>query len=111
MKKNRPGVLLSVITPRGEVEKLLDILFRESTTLGVRVSETRRLSLPRSFHVIKTKFGEIRVKVAHRGNSIIKMAPEYEDCKKAAKDYQVPISQVYAEVQRKWKRVTIPPRD
>jgi len=111
MKKNRPGTLLSVIIPRGQVEKLLDILFRESTTLGVRVSETRRLSLPRSFHLIKTKFGEIRVKVAHRGNSIIKMAPEYEDCKKAAKDYQVPLSQVYAEVQRKWKRVTIPPRD
>jgi len=111
MKKNRPGTLLSVIIPRGQVEKLLDILFKESTTLGVRVSETRRLSLPRSFHLIKTKFGEIRVKVAHRGNSIIKMAPEYEDCKKAAKDYQVPLSQVYAEVQRKWKRVTIPPRD
>lgn len=111
MKKNRPGTLLSVITPKGQVEELLNILFKESTTLGVRVSETRRLSLPRSFHVIKTKFGEIRVKVAHRGNSIIKMAPEYEDCKKAAKDYQVPLSQVYAEVQRKWKRVTIPPRD
>lgn len=111
MKKNRPGILLSVITPRGEVEKLLDILFRESTTLGVRVSETRRLSLPRSFHLIKTKFGDIRVKVAHRGNSIIKMAPEYEDCQKAAKAYQVPLSQVYAEVQRKWKKVTIPPRD
>jgi len=111
MKKNRPGTLLSVIIPRGQVEKLLDILFKESTTLGVRVSETRRLSLPRSFHLIKTKFGEIRVKVAHRGNSIIKMVPEYEDCKKAAKAYQVPISQVYAEVQRKWKGATTPPKD
>ncbi len=111
MKKNRPGTLLSVITPREQVEKLLDILFEESTTLGVRVSETRRLSLPRSFHLIETKFGEIRIKVAHRGNAIIKMVPEYEDCKKAAKAYQVPISQVYAEVQMRWKKVTIPPGD
>ena len=100
MKKNRPGIVLSASTPKENLEKLLDILFKESTTLGVRISETHRLSLPRSRHLVKTKFGEIRVKVALKGSTIIKVTPEYEDCKKAAITHQVPISQVYAEAQR-----------
>ena len=104
MKKNRPGVALSVITSREQVEKLLSILFEESTTLGVRVTETRRLSLPRSIHPVKTKFGEIRIKVAHKGAIIVNVAPEYDDCRKAAIAHQVAISQVYAEAQRAWKR-------
>ena len=111
MKKNRPGVLLSVIAPKERVGKLLDTLFRESTTLGVRISETRRLSLPRSLQPINTKFGQIQVKVACKGNTIIKVVPEYEDCRKAAHAYKVPISQVYAEVQRAWQEVTTPPKD
>ncbi len=104
MKKNRPGVALSVITPRELVQKLLDIVFEESTTLGVRVAETRRLSLPRSIYNVKTKFGEIRIKAAHKGDTIVNIAPEYDDCKKAAIAHQVAISQVYAEAQRAWKR-------
>jgi pyridinium-3,5-bisthiocarboxylic acid mononucleotide nickel chelatase len=100
MKKNRPGIVLTASTGKENLEKLLDILFKESTTLGVRVKETHRLSLPRSHHLVNTKFGEIRVKVALKGSTIIKVAPEYEDCRKAATTYQVPISQVYAEAQR-----------
>lgn len=103
MKKNRPGTMLSVVAAGGGVEKLLEVIFAESTTLGVRVSETRRLSLPRYSRLIKTKYGEIRVKVAHRGDAAISMVPEYEDCRKAAKMHNVPISQVYAEVQEAWK--------
>jgi uncharacterized protein (TIGR00299 family) protein len=104
MKKNRPGIVLSIITSSELVENLLGILFEESTTLGVRVSETRRLSLPRSIHSVKTKFGEIRIKVAHKGDIIVNVAPEYDDCQKAAMAHQVAINQVYTEVQRAWKR-------
>src|SRR4030042_5276553 len=103
MKKNRPGVALSIITRREQVEKLLGILFEESTTLGVRIAETHRLSLPRSIHLIKTKFGEIRIKVARKGDTIVNVAPEYDDCRKAAIAHQVAISQVYTEAQRAWK--------
>ncbi|MFC1926009.1 nickel pincer cofactor biosynthesis protein LarC, partial [Chloroflexota bacterium] len=70
MKKNRPGTIVSVIAPGDRVEGLLDILFQESSTLGIRITETRRLSLPRSLQRVETKFGELRIKVAHRGDRI-----------------------------------------
>jgi uncharacterized protein (TIGR00299 family) protein len=100
MKKNRPGTMVSVVARSGDVEKLLDIIFRESTTLGVRVSEMQRRSLVRSSQVTKTKFGRIRVKVAQGSKGVVRMVPEYDDCSKAAKRHNVPISQVYAAVQR-----------
>lgn len=100
MKKNRPGTMVSVVARGGDVEKLLDIIFCESTTLGVRVSEMQRRSLVRSSQVTKTEFGRIRVKVAHGSNGAIRIVPEYDDCSKAAKRHNVPIGQVYAAVQR-----------
>ena len=100
MKKNRPGTVLSVVARIEDVEKLLDIILSESTTLGVRVDEMQRRSLLRSSRVIKTGYGRIRVKVARRSHGVSTMVPEYDDCRKAAKRYDVPISQIYAEVQR-----------
>jgi uncharacterized protein (TIGR00299 family) protein len=100
MKKNRPGTVLSVVARREDVEKLLDIILSESTTLGVRVDEMQRRSLLRSSRIIKTGYGRIRVKVAKRSQAASTMIPEYDDCKKAAKRYDVPISRIYAEVQR-----------
>ena len=108
MKKNRPGTLLSVVAQSEAVGKLLDIILEESTTLGVRFSERQRFSLARFSHLVETSFGKIRVKVAYIGDTIAKVVPEYEDCKKAAKDCGVPISQVYAEVQRNFKELDVP---
>lgn len=102
MKKNRPGVVLSVVTARECHDRLLSLLFEESTTLGVRITETNRLSLPRSFHLVKTRFGEVRIKIARKGDTIVNVAPEYEDCKKAAIAHNVAISQVYNEAQKSW---------
>ena len=102
MKRNRPGILLSVITPREKVDRLLTILFEESTTLGIRIAEMRRLSLPRSLHSVRTKFGEIRVKVARKDDTVINITPEYEDCRNAAITHNVAISQVYAEAKKAW---------
>ena len=107
MKKNRPGIVISVVAHREQVENLLSVLFQESTTLGVRIAEMRRLSLPRSLHFVKTRFGEIRIKVARKGDTIVNVVPEYEDCKKAAITHNVAISQVYAETQRAWKEETV----
>jgi len=111
MKKNRPGILLSVIAQKETVANLLDILLEESTTLGVRVSERQRLSLPRLSHLVQTRFGKIRVKVAYKGNTIAKMRPEYDDCKKAARDCGVPIGLVYEEVYRNCSEIPLPPKD
>ncbi len=102
MKKNRPGVLLSAIGRSENVRGLVDVIMKESTTLGVRITETRRISLPRSAGMVKTRFGEIRIKVARRGDGLSSMMPEYDDCKKAARAHSVPLSAVYSEVQRVW---------
>jgi uncharacterized protein (TIGR00299 family) protein len=102
MKKNRPGVLLTVISRSEDAKDLIGVLTRESTTLGVRITETRRVSLPRSAGVVNTRFGEIRIKVARRGDGSSTVTPEYDDCKKAARAHNVPLSMVYSEVQRAW---------
>lgn len=102
MKKNRPGVLLSAIGRSGDVQSLVDVMLKESTTLGVRISETRRVSLPRYAGVVDTAFGRIRTKTARRGDGSSTMTPEYDDCKKAAREHNVSLIMVYSEVQRAW---------
>jgi uncharacterized protein (TIGR00299 family) protein len=104
MKKNRPGTLVTVVTCREDAERLVGVLFSETSTLGVRVAEMRRRTLPRSSRTVNTRFGRIRVKVAERGGGLRSMAPEYDDCSRAAKRFGVPISEVCAEVRRVWEQ-------
>lgn len=101
MKKNRPGIVLSVVARDDTVGVLLDIMLRESTSLGVRVSERRRFCLPRSLRVVKTRFGDLGVKVAYRDSVAVRFVAEYDDCRDAARRYGVPLAEVYAEVQRR----------
>jgi pyridinium-3,5-bisthiocarboxylic acid mononucleotide nickel chelatase len=103
MKKNRPGVLLSAICRREDAGGLVAVMMRESTTLGVRIVETQRVSLPRSVGAVDTRFGRIRTKTARRGDGPGTMTPEYDDCKNAAREHNVPLSLVYTEVQRAWE--------
>ncbi|MCS6862808.1 MAG: nickel pincer cofactor biosynthesis protein LarC [Abditibacteriales bacterium] len=95
MKKNRPAVLLSVLTLPQDVPALLNVLWQETTTIGVRVSEVKRVSLPREVVTVTTPFGAVHVKVARCGGQIQNIAPEYEDCKRAAARGGVPLSEVY----------------
>lgn len=94
MKKNRPAILLSVICAPGDVDKMSDILFEETSTIGLRIDFRKRICLPREIVKVKTKFGEIKVKVARRAGKIVNAHPEYEDCKAAAANYGVPIKLV-----------------
>ena len=103
MKKTRPGTLFSVVTTKENAEKLMETLFSEGTTLGVRVSEVNRLSLPRSMSSVKTRFGDIRIKLALRGDGMTTMSPEYDDCKKAAREHGIPLVVVYEEVRKAWQ--------
>ncbi|MBN2098847.1 MAG: nickel pincer cofactor biosynthesis protein LarC [Dehalococcoidia bacterium] len=102
MKKNRPGVLLSAIGRSESTQSIVDVMVRESTTLGVRISETLRVSLPRSAGLVDTRFGQIRIKVARRDDGSSTMKPEYDDCKKAAREHNVSLGSVYSEVQKAW---------
>lgn len=94
MKKNRPGTLLRVIAQEQDLDNLIEIVLRESTTLGVRFYEAQRKKLPREIKEVETKYGKVRVKVS----GALRFQPEYEDCKRIALERGIPIQEVYKEV-------------
>jgi hypothetical protein len=99
MKKNRPANLLSVICREENLEHLLEIVFRETTTLGVRIKEERRRVLYRSFDKVATPWGEVTVKTGYAGEDkklMIQSAPEYEECRAISETCGVPLKKVYA---------------
>jgi len=96
MKKNRPGTLVTVIASPNHREVLSDIIFRESTSIGLRFSEMTRECLDRSTTTVETPVGPVRVKVAQRGGRIINVAPEFEDCVRLATNSDIPVKEVQA---------------
>ncbi len=101
MKKNRPGIILSVLSDPLQVDKLVDIIFLETTTLGVRISEIKkRRILNRESLEINTEWGKVRVKIRTIDESSKLFSPEYEDCRKIAKEHKIPLQRVY-ETARK----------
>jgi len=94
MKKDRPGYTLSVIANTDDREKLADLMFAETTTLGVRMYAAQRRVLERTWETVETAYGEVRVKVASQGGTVKTVTPEYEDCKKLALEKGVPLKDV-----------------
>jgi uncharacterized protein (TIGR00299 family) protein len=100
MKKNRPGIVLSVIAASADVDALVGLLFRETTTLGVRISEIKkRMVAEREILPVKTKWGSVRVKTRHTGAKT-SFSPEYDDCKRIARAKGIAISDVFDEIKR-----------
>lgn len=99
MKRNRPAIMLSTITPHDRVKSILSVIFDETTTLGVRISEVRRKKALREIRQVDTKFGKVRVKVSLVGKKIKNITPEYEDCERLAREHNIPIKDVYDAVQ------------
>jgi uncharacterized protein (TIGR00299 family) protein len=95
MKKNRPATLISVLSRPEDVDVLERILFRETSTLGVRRQPVERCCLERESKTVETPYGPIRVKVAHLQDGSTKCAPEYEDCRQAAEAHGVPLRVTY----------------
>ena len=91
MKKNRPGVLLSVLCAPAEKEAILKLLFMETTTLGVRSYEVKRRALRRSVVQVETQYGPIDVKVGHLDGKVVNEMPEFEQCRQAAAKANVPL--------------------
>jgi hypothetical protein len=96
MKKNRPGILLSVIAPPDARERLTAMIFRETTTIGVRYREMARECLDREDVTVQTALGAVRVKVARRDGRVLNAAPEFEDCVRIAREHNVPVKEVQA---------------
>ena len=95
MKKQRQGVLLTVLCVPTDREIMLDLIFRESTTFGIRERLTKRTVLERSFETVDTPFGKVRIKVGKRNGEIITTSPEIEDCRRLAMEKGVAVRVVY----------------
>ena len=96
MKKNRPRQLVTMLCERENVTRLIDLIFSETTTIGVRTYEVRRKTLNREFVPVETPLGSVRVKVSRMNGTISNATPEYEDCQKIAAARGVPLKQVIA---------------
>ncbi|MBI3301836.1 MAG: nickel pincer cofactor biosynthesis protein LarC [Deltaproteobacteria bacterium] len=100
MKKNRPGVLLWVLGEVADREKLSGLIFAETSTLGIRSYPVARVALRRESKEVVTPYGSVRVKLAHSPDGRINMAPEYEDCKRLAREKDVPLKIIYEAAVR-----------
>lgn len=100
MKKSRPAIKLSVLIKERQEQDILDIIFRETTALGMRKYKVEKIMLQRDFTQVKTKYGEVTVKNAYYHGKLIKYKPEYEDCKNLASENNIPIAKVYQEVYK-----------
>jgi pyridinium-3,5-bisthiocarboxylic acid mononucleotide nickel chelatase len=100
MKKNRPGVLLTVLCRPEDSRGLTQLIFAETTTLGVRMRQEQRATLARRHVTIQTKWGDIRMKLANMNGSVSNYAPEYEDCRRIAEQQHVPLKAVMQEAVR-----------
>ncbi len=94
MKKSRPGLLLTVLAEEDKKEKLLETIFTESTTIGVRSHSVERNCLARDIKSVNTEYGTIAVKVSSWQGQVVNIQPEFEDCKKAALDKKTPLKRI-----------------
>src|SRR5262249_1643934 len=99
MKKNRPGVLLSVLGPEANLSALEDILFRETTTFGVRRYPAQRHKLHRQPHTGEAPWGPVQGKLGWREGRPPVFSPEYEDCARVAREHGIALREVYAGAQ------------
>ncbi len=98
MKKGRPGIKLTVLCSEDKRDELIKLILSETTSIGVRFHEVQRKTLQRTIESKNTKFGKIDIKVSRLGNDIVKITPEYEDCKKIAKKFNIPLIEVIKSV-------------
>jgi uncharacterized protein (TIGR00299 family) protein len=100
MKKNRPGTLLTILCKPEDAAKLTQIVFTETTTLGVRQRQEQRNTLARRWVPVSTPWGEVRMKIASLNGTVTNYAPEYEDCRRIAEEKHVPLKSVMQEAMQ-----------
>jgi len=97
MKKNRPGMLLTVLCKPEDASRLSSLIFSETTTLGVRQREEKRQALARRWVTVATRWGDVRMKIASMNGTVTNYAPEYEDCRRIASERHVALKDVMQE--------------
>jgi len=100
MKRTRPATMLSVIAGQEKMEKMLEIIFDETTTLGIRISKIKRRKLNRENRKVSTKYGKIEVKIGKHDGVVKNISPSYEECRKIATHLKIPLKKVYQEAKQ-----------
>ena len=104
MKKNRPGTLVTIITPDDRFDAVGEVVFRETTTIGFRYRPMDRIELGREIRKVKTPYGAIRIKVSLFQGKVVQATPEYEDCRAAALKAGVPLREVQRRAAEGFQR-------
>lgn len=103
MKKSRPGTLVTILCKPEDEGKFQEMLFAETTTLGVRSHLVERRALPRECVKVRTKFGEVRIKVARSEGRACHASPEFDDCRKLAEEKNVPLHEVMEQAMLRFR--------
>jgi uncharacterized protein (DUF111 family) len=98
MKKGRPGVVLSVICEAGLEDVIKEIIFTESTTVGIRTFDFKKDTLAREFGKLSTVYGEVTVKRSFYNGKEVSVKPEYDECKRIASEKAIPVKEVYNNI-------------
>lgn len=104
MKKNRPGLTVSILCRPEQSDALAELLFDQTTTIGLRIYEARRKVLEREQVSVETPYGPVNVKVARRDGKVVNIAPEYEDCQRIASEKSLPLKDVILAVQMAYRQ-------
>ncbi len=100
MKKGRPGIVLTVLSEPDAEAAISEIILRETTSIGIRIREESRRKLDREIIEVNTEFGPVKVKVSSLNGEILTRSPEYEDCKRIAREQNVPLKEVYRAAEQ-----------
>ena len=104
MKKGRPGIQVTVLSVPEKGDELAELLFAETTTIGLRIYEARRKVLERESAEVETPYGRVRMKVAKRNGRVLNVAPEYDDCQRVAREKSVPLKEVMLAAQSAYRQ-------
>jgi uncharacterized protein (TIGR00299 family) protein len=104
MKKSRPGLILTALADPADVDRLEDIIFRETTTFGVRRQSARRSRLAREHQTVQTPFGTVRMKIGRKAGHVVTASPEFEDCRRLAHEAGVALRMVMDAARSAWER-------
>ncbi len=110
MKRSRPGIVLTALAPPEKVSDLAALMFRETTSIGVRWSELRRARLPRELVRLPTAFGPVTFKLSRLGGRLVTLTPEFEECRRIAEGRNLPVREVLDQVRAEgWRALGTPP--
>jgi TIGR00299 family protein len=105
MKKNRPGILITVVVPQKNSSQIENVLLTETTTIGIRKYMVQRRCLQRSLLPVEVAGREVKVKTAWQNDKLVNYAPEYEDCRKVAAELAIPVKEVYDEARSQARKI------